>query len=152
MDDLFYSMQSEMRETQIVFVRIISLKYFQASDSLHCTYGLIHFMRTAENAAPWTIRDWQSINRHYPTILTIRRANLPVPVCHSPCKILRQFFFFSSRSSRHVPFSRRDRISCISALFTSTVVANSFLQQSNFWQTTFSQKNSKLFWTFPDSH
>lgn len=68
------------------------------------------------------IRDWQSINRHYPTILTIRRANLPVSrLPLSPLVQNSTSAFFRRRriEGRHVPFSRRDRISCIYLRFLS---------------------------------
>lgn len=74
------------------------------------------------------------------------------PFATRRAKFYVSFFFFLSWSSRHVPFSRHDRISCTSALFVSTVIALIHFCNNRFWQTAFSQKASKLFWTFPDSH
>lgn len=56
-------------------------------------------------------------------------------------------FFFLSRSSRHDPFSRRDRISCTSALFVSSVISsNSFLQQSFLTNYIFAEAFLNVFW------
>lgn len=144
---MIYLIRRNQRETQ-VYSKIISLKYFQASDSLHCTYALIHFTRTRG-------REWSAIgNRLIGIIRQYWQFVAPIsrfPVCHSrlSCKILRQLFFVDVES-RAATFRFLGAIVSvyISALFVSTtVIANLFLRQFLSDKLRFRRKTSECFLT-----